>query len=568
VRILRKIVVIGGGAAGLKAAARAKRRDPDAEITVIEAGEYPSFGRCGLPYYVGGIIHELENLLETTYGAVRDAQYFKKVKDIDVLIKTRAERIDRERKIVEITREDGSSDEIPYDYLVLATGSIPARLNVPGSEAEGVLSLHSPEDAEKIVEMWMNDEVEHAVLVGGGLIGMECAEALSRLDIKVTIVELMDHILPGLLDAEMAALLTKYLESKDVKILTNSSVKEILTEDGRVSGVKVGEKVIPAQMVLVAIGVHPNVKLAKDAGLEIGETGAIKVNEYLQTSDPSIYAGGDCVENKHLVTGKPVYLPLGSTANKHGRVIGDNVTGGKSTFPGVVGTTIFRVFDFNVAKTGLTEKQAIEMGYEPLTAVISSPDRLHNFPGQKPIRVKIVADKATGKLLGAQVIGPGAVDKRIDVFATALHFGATIDDLANLDLAYAPPYSIAMDAVIVAANVARNKRDGLVVNISVSEVKQKLERGDDFIILDVRTPREFAKRGYIPDERVINIPIDDLRESLDKLPKDKEIVTVCQTGTRSYEAARILMGAGFKNVKNMEGGMAYWTYEIEKQVPS
>ena len=433
-----KIVVIGGGAAGLKAAARARRRDPDAEITVIEASEYPSFGRCGLPYYVGGVIHELENLMETTYGAIRDAQYFKKVKDIDVLTKTRAERIDRKRKIVEITR-NGSSDEIPYDYLVIATGSVPAKLNVPGSDAEGVLSLNSPEDAEKIVEMWMNDEVEHAVIVGGGLIGMECAEAFSRLEFGVTIVELMDHILPGLLDAEMAALVTKYLESKGVKILTNSSVKEILTDGDRVTGVRVGDKTIDAQMVLVAIGVRPNTKLAKDAGLEIGETGAIKVNEYLQTSDPSIYAGGDCVENKHIVTGKPIYVPLGSTANKHGRVIGDNVTGGKSIFPGVVGTTIFKVFDFNVAKTGLTEKQAIEMGYEPITAVISSPDRLHNFPGQKPIRIKLVADK-TGKLLGAQIVGLGAVDKRIDVIATALHFGATIDDVANLDLAYAPPY--------------------------------------------------------------------------------------------------------------------------------
>jgi NADPH-dependent 2,4-dienoyl-CoA reductase/sulfur reductase-like enzyme/rhodanese-related sulfurtransferase len=556
-----KIVVIGGGAAGLKAAARARRRDPDAEITVIEASEYPSFGRCGLPYYVGGVIHELENLMETTYGAIRDAQYFKKVKDIDVLTKTRAERIDRKRKIVEITR-NGSSDEIPYDYLVLATGSIPAKLNVPGSDAEGVLSLNSPEDAEKIVEMWMNDEVEHAVIVGGGLIGMECAEAFSRLEFGVTIVELMDHILPGLLDAEMAALVTKYLESKGVKILTNSSVKEILTDGDRVTGVRVGDKTIDAQMVLVAIGVRPNIKLAKDAGLEIGETGAIKVNEYLQTSDPSIYAGGDCVENKHIVTGKPIYAPLGSTANKHGRVIGDNVTGGKSIFPGVVGTTIFKVFDFNVAKTGLTEKQAIEMGYEPITAVISSPDRLHNFPGQKPIRIKLVADK-TGKLLGAQIVGLGAVDKRIDVIATALHFGATIDDIANLDLAYAPPYSAAMDGIIVAANVVRNKRDGLMESVSVSEVKQKLDRGDDFVLLDVRSEKEVAKRGHIPGS--VNIPLDKLRESLDELPKDKEIVTVCQVGSRSYEAIRILKGAGFKNVKTMEGGLAYWTYEIEKQ---
>jgi len=546
-----KIVVIGGGAAGLKAAARARRRDEEAEITVIEAGEYASVSRCGLPYYVEGFIHEIENLLETTYGATRTPEFFKETKNIDVLTNTRAKRIDRIKKIVEIEK-DGKVDEIPYDYLVIATGSRPLKLQIPGIDSDGVVNLHSVGDAEKIIELW-EEEVENAVIIGGGLVGMESAEALSRLDIKVTLVEIMPHVLPACLDHEIAALVEAHLRENDVNVLTGSKVEEITTDGGTVSAVKVNGKVIPAQLVLVATGVRPNVELARDAGIEIGETGAIKVNEYLQTSDESIYAGGDCVENRHLLTGKPAYIPLGSTANKHGRVIGDNVTGARSTFPGVLGTTIFKVFDFTVARTGLTEAEAKQLGYNVITAVSPSPDRFHLYPGQKPIRVKIIADKS-GKLLGAQAVGLGVVDKRIDVLATAIQMNATVDDVASLDLAYAPPFSMALDAVIAAANIARNKRDGLIECISPEDLKKKIESDEDFVILDVRTDKE-AAGNPINDDRVIHIPLNELRESLNKLPKDKEIFTVCQVGGRGYEAARFLMQVGF-SAKMVDGGMA------------
>ena len=548
---MSRIVVIGGGAAGLKAAARARRRDEEAEITVIEAGSYPSISRCGLPYYVEGFVHEIENLMQTTYGAVRDVEFFKKVKNIDVLVKTKAKRIDREKKIVEIER-NGKSDELPYDYLVIATGSKPSKPPIPGIDAENVVHLHSAEDAEKIVEMW-DEGAEEAVIIGGGLVGMESAEALSKLDMKVTLVEIMPHVLPACLDAEIAALVEAHLREKGVSVLTNSKVEEIVTEDGTVSGVRIGEKVIPAQLVLVATGVKPNVELAKNAGIEIGETGAIKVNEYMQTNDENIYAGGDCVENINLITGKPAYIPLGSTANKHGRVIGDNVTGGNSTFPGVLGTIIFKVFDFTVARTGLSEGEARKLGYDVITAVTPSPDRFHHYPRSKPIRVKIIADRS-GKLLGAQAVGLGVIDKRIDVLATAIQMGATIDDIANLDLAYAPPFSTALDAVIVAANVVRNKRDRLVETISAEEMKKKIESEEDFVILDVRTDEEKAGNP-INDSRVIHIPIDKLRESLDKIPRDKEIFTVCQIGARGYEAARFLMQKGFR-ARMVDGGMA------------
>ena len=552
------IVVIGGGACGLKAACRARRRDPDAEITVIEASKYPSLGRCGLPYYVGGIVNSIDDLRKTLAGAVRDADYFKSIKNIDVLIETKAEKIDRNRKVVHIVKKDGSTDEIPYDYLVISTGARPVRLNLPNADAEGVVTLFDPDDAETILNLWEEEALDKAVIIGGGLIGLEMAEAFSRLDVDVTIVEIKDHILPALLDREMAMLVQSYLVEKGIKVLTGSRVTEIIARDGKVAGVKVDGKEIEAQLVLMAVGVRPNVELAKDAGLTIGETGAIKVNERLQTSDPNIYAGGDCVENIHLITGKPIYMPLGTIANKHGRVIGDNITGGNSTFPGVLGTTIFKVLDLNVARTGLSEKQAKELGYEVITALVPGPDRSHYYPGQKPIRIKLIADAKSGRILGAQIVGFGVVDKRIDVVATAIQMKATIYDLANLDLAYAPPYSTALDTLIHAANVVKNKMDGLYQTISSYEVKSKLERGEDIVILDVRTEEEYRKFKKIESEKVIRIPLKELRKSIDKLPKDKEIIIVCQIGNRAYEAQRILQGYGFKNVKVMEGGMAFW----------
>jgi len=553
-----KIVVIGGGACGLKAACRARRRDPEAEITVIDAGKYPSLGRCGLPYYVGGIVNELDDLRKTLAGVVRDTQYFKRIKNIEVLAETKVTEIDRQKKVVKIVK-NGSEDEIPYDYLVLAMGAKPIRLNLPNADAEGVVTLFDPEDAEKILDLWDEGVLEKAVIIGGGLIGMEAAEALSNLDVEVTVVELLDHVLPALLDREMAMLIQSHLAEKGVKVLTGSKVTEIIAKDGRVAGVKVdGTKEIEANLVLMAVGVRPNVDLAKACGLEIGETGAIKVNEYLQTSDESIYAGGDCVENVHLITGKPVYMPLGTVAVKHGRIIGDNITGGKSIFPGVIGTTILKVFDLNVARTGLTERQAKELGYDVITALCPGPDRTHFMPGQKPIRIKLIADAKTGKLLGAQMVGLGVVDKRIDIVATAIQMGATIDDLANFDLAYAPPYSTVIDTLIHAANVVRNKRDGLYKTISSFEVKEKLDKGEDIVLLDIRSDEEYRKFKRIEDPRVLRIPLEELRENIDKVPKDKEIVVFCQIGSRAYEALRILEGYGFKNVKVMEGGMVFW----------
>ncbi len=550
-----EILIIGGGAAGLKAASRARRKDAEATITVVDAGKYPSIGRCGLPYYVGGLVHEIDNLRETTYGAVRDESYFKRLKNIDVLTLTRAVEIDRERRSVKIVKQSGGEDELNYDYLVIATGARPVKPPIEGIDSEGVVTLFNPEDAEKIIEMW-EEGAEKAVIIGAGLIGLESAEALKNLDMEVTVIEMQDRVAPNLLDREIAALVEQHLKEKGVRIFTRTRVEKVLSEDDKVKGVVAGGREIPAEIVIVATGVKPNVELAERAGLKIGETGAIWVNEYMQTSDDRIYAGGDCVETTNLLTGKKVVAPFGDVANKQGRVIGENITGGNEKFPGVYGTCIFKVFDYTVAGTGLNEAQAREAGVDYMTAIAPGPDRAHYYPAARYIRLKLIVEKGTWRIIGAQATGMGEVAKRIDVISTAIQAGMTIDQLSNLDLAYAPPYSPALDPVITAANVARNKRDGLFEGITAFDVKNILER-DDVVLLDVRSEEEFRTKK-IESDKLLHIPLLELRERLDEVPKDKEIIIICQLGLRSYETARILAGAGFKRVKVMEGGMAFW----------
>lgn len=550
-----EILIIGGGAAGLKAASRARRKDAEASITVVDAGKYPSIGRCGLPYYVGGLVHEIDNLRETTYGAVRDESYFKRLKNIDVLTLTRAVEIDRERRAVKIVKQGGEEDELNYDYLVIATGAKPVRPPIEGIDSDGVVTLFNPEDAEKIIEMW-EEGAEKAVIIGAGLIGLESAEALKNLDMEVTVIEMLDRVAPNMLDREIAALVEQHLKEKGVEVRTNTRVEKILSEDGKVTGVVANGKEIPAQIVVVATGVRPNVELAEKAGLKMGETGAIWVNEYMQTSDERIYAGGDCVETTNLITGRKVIAPFGDVANKQGRVIGENITGGKERFPGVYGTCVFKAFDFTVAGTGLNEAQAKEAGIDYLTVLAPGPDRAHYYPAARYIRLKLIVEKGTWKVIGAQATGMGEVAKRIDVISMAIQAGMTIDQLSHVDLAYAPPYSPALDPVIVAANVARNKRDGMFEGITAFDVKEILER-DDVVLLDVRSPEEFRSK-HIESDKVLHIPLLELRERLDEIPRDKEIIIICQLGLRSYEASRILAGAGFKRVKVMEGGMAFW----------
>ncbi len=561
----QKIVIIGGVAAGPKAAARARRRNPDAEIVMLERGSLTSYAGCGMPFYISGQVHSYEELFTTSYGVARDRDYFSREKAVKLYTRTEATAIDREKKIVKaVNLDSGAEMEFPYDQLVLATGSSPFVPPMEGVDLQGVYRLNHPEDAEKIKKAVDTGDVEQAVVIGAGLIGMEAADALFNKMVDVTIVELQQHVLPTLLDPDMAAKLERHMYDQGVELCLGDKVLKIEgDEEGKVKGV-VTEKHgrIECQMVVVAVGVRPNVKLAKDAGLEIGPTGAIAVNEYLQTSDPNIYACGDCIENTHLITGEKVYTPMATYANRQGRVVGDNLTGGKSTFKGVLGTGVAEVFEMNVGRTGLSETQAKKAGYNVVTAISSGLDRTHYHPRHGVTHFKLIVDADSRRVLGAQGLGKGDVVKRIDVIATAISLGAKLEDLSNLDLGYAPPFSSPIDVIQHNANVARNKIEGLAATVSAEELKEKLERGDDLIVLDVRTEKQFAPK-HIKDERVKQIALGDLRERLAELPKDKEIITMCPMGIRAYDASRILQGAGFKNVKLMEGGLNMWPYDLE-----
>jgi len=552
-----RVVVIGGVAAGPKVASKVVRMRPEAEVTVVEKGKLLSYAGCGLPYYVAGAVREQKELMCTPLGVVRDPVFFRKVKNVRVLNETEAIEIDRRAKRVrvrDVVRRDESWVE--YDKLVLATGALPVVPSIPGRELGHIFTLHGVHDAEGIRSALSNGKARDVVVVGGGLIGVEITEALVHRGCRVTIVEMLPQTL-RILDLHMARLVERHMESHGVKVMTDTKV-EAFKGDGIVSGVVTTNGELAADMVILAIGVRPNVALADEAGLEIGPTGAIRVNDHMETSDPDIYAAGDCVECTDLLTGKTCFVPLGSTANKQGRVAAVNVCGGDDVFPGVLGSTVCKVFDYCVARTGLNESAARELGYEVVTALAPAPDRAHFMPEAKLLMLKLVADAKSRRLLGAQAVGPGAGDKRIDVAAVAITAGMTLDQLANADLCYAPPYAPAMDNILTAANVARNKLDGHMTGVSPEDVRRMMEEKRDFVFLDVRSPGEY-EQVRLPGSTLI--PLGVLRARLSELPKDKPIVAFCKISLRGYEAALILKAAGFSDVRVMDGGIAMWPYE-------
>jgi len=553
-----KIIVIGANAAGAKAASKAKRMNPSAEITVVDRGSFISYGACGIPYYIGNMVHDEKELMKTPVGVVRTPEFFQKVKGVRVLTNTEATEIDRKTKKVAIRDKAGETSFLDYDKLVLTTGSSPVRPCLDGCGLPGVFTVKSIEEAVRLKESAQSGK--KACVIGAGLIGLEVVEALAEQGLQVTVVELFGQILPGLLDPEMAALLEQHIRSKGVVTRSACCVSSI-KGNGRVEKVVTDNGEFEADLVVLAVGAKPNVELAKAAGLAIGETGAILVDDHMRTSDPDIFAAGDCCETVNLVTGKKIYAPMGSSANKQGRVVGINAAGGDTTFAGVLGTAIVKVFDFSAGKTGLTETAARAAGYDVETLLSPAPDKAHFYSTSKPIALKMVADKTTGRLLGLQAVGAGAVDKRLDAAATALTFRATVDQIAQLDLAYAPPYSAAMDNLIVAADIMKNKLSGEAKGISPREVKAKLDNGDDFVFLDVRSPAEY-ETVRIPGAKLV--PLGALREKMEGLPRDKEIIAFCKISLRGYEAQKILESGGFKNVRFMDGGILTWPYELEK----
>ncbi len=551
------IVIIGGTACGPKAGARARRCNPQARITILEQENNLSVATCGLPYYISGVIDSQNSLVARSRG------FFKDVMDIEALTRTKALAVDCEAHRVEILNlETNKVSTIDYDKLVLATGSAPVVPDVEGSQLEGIFTLTKIKDANAIRNLISPREIRKATIIGAGLVGLEMAEAFVSQGLEVTVVEALDWVLPTLFDFEVAAYIGRHLQEKGVNIVLGQQIIGFENDkNGRVHKVITKDIELETSLVLLAIGTRPSTELAQEAGLTIGPTGGIAVNRYLQTSDPDIYAGGDCVENVHRITQQKVLAPLGSTANKHGRVIGTNIAGGSEIFPGVLGTTIAKVFDCNVARVGLSELQAQEAGYDVVTCLVPGYEYATYYPKGKEILVKLVVERSNNRLLGGQVVGPGETAKRIDVLATALAFGAAVDDLANLDLAYAPPYNSAMDPLHNAANVIRNKLSGYAKTLTPMEIKSKLDNGEDFILLDVRSPGEWeTRRIEAPQARLM--PLRELRTKLDELPNDAEIVTFCQASVRAYQAQRILDGAGFETVRFMDGSIAAWPYGI------
>jgi len=549
-----KVIVIGGVAAGPKAASRIRRLCDSAEVTVIEKGEFLSYAGCGLPYYISGLVKEQKELMATPVGTVRDCTFFRDIKDVHVMNYTEAIAIDREAKVVTIRKENGETADLNYDKLVLATGAESIIPPISGVELKNIYNLKNIHDAEAIKERLAQRKALNAVIVGGGLIGVEVAESFHEMGCRITLVEYLPHIL-SILDPEMATLVENYFETKGIRIQTGTKVTDFVGENGEVKKVITDHGEIPADIVILAVGVRPVTRLAVDAGLEIGPTRAIAVDEQMRTSDPDIFAVGDCAEKKNIITGKPCYVPLGSTANKEGRVAANVICNKEDAFPGVLGSAICKIFDYTVARTGLGEKEAREAGYDVVTALAPAPDKPHFIPTAQTLFLKLIADRKSRKLLGAQATGPGNAERRVDIAATALTAGMTVDQLANLDITYAPPFSPAMDNLIAAANILRNKMDGYMEGLSPSEVCAMLEKGEDFTLLDVRTEKEVKQMRI---EGATHIPLGVLRKRMNELDKNKPIITFCKISLRGYEAALILKQNGFTDVKVMDGGILMW----------
>ena len=555
----KRVLVVGGVAAGASAATRARRADEKAEVVIFERGEYVSFANCGLPYYVSRDIVERESLLVVT------PELFKVRHRIDIRLRHEVTAINREAKTISVKNLDtGDIAEERYDSLVLAPGATKLVPPIPGIDASNVFTMHTIPDVDKVHKYLDAAKPRTATVIGAGYIGIEMAEALKKRGPKVTVVEKLPQVLPTM-DPDMAALVSSQMVASGVRLVLGDGIAEFIVDDeGKAVAIRTESgRTIGTELVIVSVGVRPNVTLAKNAGLELGSTGAIRVDERMRTNDPDIYAAGDAVESVHRVTGKPVWIALAGPANKQGRAAGCNAAGcnapgGSIKFNGVLGTSIVRYEDVTAGSTGLNARFAREEGYEFRCALVHAMNHAGYYPGADLMAVKVLYEISTGRILGAQVVGAEGVDKRIDVFATAIAGKMTVDDVAELDLAYAPPFGSARDPAIVAGFVAQNQRSGIVNPITSDELHEAMEKGEDLQIIDVRTHDE-REEMYIPGSR--HIPVDELRERLDEVKKDRETVVYCRVGLRGYLAARILEQNDIP-AKNLCGGIRSWRFDV------
>ena len=539
----RKIVVVGGVAGGASAAAKARRTDEAAEITVFERGPYVSFANCGLPYYIGEAIPAREQLL------LQSPERFWSRFRIRVQTRHEVLRIDRAGKRVEVKRlADGAIFFEPYDKLILSPGASAIVPELPGLPAANVFTVKTIPDAEAVKAWVAERKPKRAVVVGAGFIGLETAEALQARGLDVTIVEMLPQVLPPL-DADVAELVAQHVESRGVHLILSDGIAGLAGGDPATAVILKSGREVPADLVILSIGVRPELQLAREAGLPVGASGGLVVDERQRTTDPDIYAVGDAVETVQLVTGKPTRIPLAGPANKQGRVAGANAAGGDLTFPGALGTAIVECLGITAAKTGLSEREAAKEGLSHVVTWVHPLDHAGYYPGATPLHLKLITERSTGRLLGAQAVGVHGVDKRIDVLATALLAKLKVADLEDLDLAYAPQFSSAKDPVVMAGFAAANELRGEVATVTWAAL---LRERPGVQLVDVRTDPERAT-GYLPGS--VHIPIDELRDRLAELDRSRDTVVYCQAGQRAYFATRILRQSGFERVRNLTGGI-------------
>ena len=543
----RRIVIVGGVAGGATAAARIRRLDESAKITVFERSGYVSYANCGLPYYVGGAIEDREEL------TLQTPESFMSRFNVEVRVRHEVTAIHPERHTVSVRRlVDGEVFEQPYDALLLAPGAKPVVPPLPGIDGDRLFTLRTVEDTLRIRNWIVENRPRSAVLVGGGFIGVELAENLVEAGLEVTIVDLQPQLM-NQLDPDMAAFVHAKLRSRGVKLMLGRGVAGFEATD---SGVRVrldGDSSLTADMAVLAIGVSPDTALAREAGLKLGIRGSIAVDDHMRTSEPDIYAVGDAVQVKNFVTGEDALIALAGPANRQARVAADNICGLDSRYSGSQGSSVIKVFDMTVASTGINEKAARAAGIDCDKVFLSPASHAGYYPGGTVMTMKVLFERGSWRLLGAQIVGRDGVDKRIDVIATALRAGMSARALEELDLAYAPPYSSAKDPVNMAGFMVDNLARGLVEQIHWHDVAG-LPRDGSVTLLDVRTPQEYA-RGHV--EGFVNIPVDELRDRISELPEGRPVVAMCQSALRSYIACRILSQRGFA-CKNVSGGYRLW----------
>lgn len=535
-RAPRRIIIVGGVAGGASAAAKARRVDENAEIHVFERGPYISFANCGLPYFIAGEINDRAKLIVMTPKAFWDRSR------VHAHVNHEVTTINRQAKTVRVKGPNGEEREVSYDKLILSQGAKPIVPQIPGAELPHVFTLRDIPDMDRIAAFIDRQKPQRAVVIGGGFIGLEMAEAFHHRGVHVTIVERNPHILP-LLDRDLAVHLQNQIRGEAFDFKTAAEAVRFTA-----AGVEFADgSHLPADLILLSVGIKAEVELARAAGLEIGVTGGVKTNGRMQSSDPNIFAVGDAAETTHALTGARVRITLAGPANRQGRIAGVNAADARMTYHGALGTSIVRVLHMTAGFTGLNSAQAAKAGFSYFTSLTRDNSHAHYYPGAKPLLIKVIAEEGTGRLLGAQVIGERGVDKRVDVLATAISGKMSVFDLENLDLAYAPPFSSANDPINVAGFVA-----GHIVRGDIATVAPENWNPNGDFLLDVRDPDEVEEFGSF--DGAINIPLSKLREQMKGLPRGQRIITFCQKGQRGYLAACVLHGRGFENVANLRGG--------------